>query len=188
MNFMARFMSPFFVWHREWLVMCVYVYPIPLVCGGSAAGSCAQPNSLQATDCGLHFSFPLCLINGCIDKQTSWATGSGSGRGRRDDDGEWGRKRWWLSLCSSCCWRLPCFLSWCHSAVRDSLMCACLGRSRGFSLQAFLCVPLSLPIIRIAIHYVLGILFWMYRKHNAAMFEKVSIQAMLSPFNVFFFG
>lgn len=40
-----------------------------------------RPNSLQATDCGLYFSFPLSLINGCSDKQTSWAKGTSSGRG-----------------------------------------------------------------------------------------------------------
>lgn len=42
-----------------------------------------RPNSLQATDCGLCFSFPLSLINGYSDKQTSWVKGNSSGRGGR---------------------------------------------------------------------------------------------------------
>lgn len=46
-----------------------------------------RPNSLQATDCGLYFSSPLSLINGCSDKQTWRVKGSSTRKGRRDDEG-----------------------------------------------------------------------------------------------------
>lgn len=50
-----------------------------------------RPNSLRVTDCRLYLSFPLSLINGCSDKQTSWVKGSRSGRGVGMMESEKGR-------------------------------------------------------------------------------------------------
>lgn len=103
---MARPIAPLFG-IRGSGCMCARVCPIPLVHGGWLM--CTRPNSLQATDCGLYFSFPLSLINGCIDKQTSWAKGSSSERGggvmESETEGGGG------SVCLSSCWRCPAFLA-----------------------------------------------------------------------------
>lgn len=99
-----------FVWHyKVWLCVCVSTL-FPWFTVAVWLANVHRPNSLWVTDCGLYFSVPLSLINGCSDKQTSWAKGSSSGRGGgiAESETESGGGTAYNMLLS-----VPCFL--CHS-------------------------------------------------------------------------
>ena len=150
------------------VVVCVCVSPLfPWCIVAVWLANVHRPNSLRVMVSSDSF-FPLSLINGCTDKQTSWVKRSSSARG----GGGWDRKRW--RLYPSCCW-LPCFLHRC-------LMCVCPVRS-------WVYLPWGIPLCPIYsslfekhfsseqthLLYMSRFPVWVQRKRSGVIFEKVRL-------------